>query len=192
MITIIPDPQPSADGTPAAPWDPAGMCDASAGHPGDRSRQLFCRLRAGHLGPHHDEVDHVMWTAQPPGGVAELGARRTAAAAVAADFNAAMASFGNGGQRPDYATWALRLEQHLRYVLEALGGPDGDEDDEDQADEDDDLEPYCYTCGATVGIFIGHGDAWLHYTGQGTAEDPVELFDAGHAPVVAWRPAGAP
>lgn len=62
-------------------------------------------------------------------------------------------------------------------------------DDEGQADED---EPYCSTCGAGVGIFIGHGDAWLHYTGQGTVADPVELYDAGHAPDVAWRPAGAP
>ena len=59
---------------------------------------------------------------------------------------------------------------------------------EDQAAEP---EPYCVTCGAATGIFIGHGDAWLHYTGQGTVASPVELYDAGHAPDVAWRPAGA-
>ena len=59
--------------------------------------------------------------------------------------------------------------------------------DEDQDDE----EPYCLTCGATVGIFHGRGDAWLHYTGEGTVANPVELFDAGHEPVIAWRPAGA-
>ena len=29
---------------------------------------------------------------------------------------------------------------------------------------DDDPEPYCTTCGASAGIFIGHGDAWLHYS----------------------------
>jgi hypothetical protein len=52
-------------------------------------------------------------------------------------------------------------------------------------------EPYCRTCGAAAGIFIGHGDAWLHYTGEGTVASPVELYDAGHAPDVAWRPAGA-
>jgi len=57
---------------------------------------------------------------------------------------------------------------------------------------DDDPEPYCSTCGASVGIFIGHGDAWLHYTGEGTVASPVELFDAGHAPVIAWREAVAP
>jgi len=60
--------------------------------------------------------------------------------------------------------------------------------DQDPAAED---EPYCGTCGAAVGIFISHRDAWLHYTGEGTAASPVELYDAGHAPEVAWRPAGA-
>lgn len=53
--------------------------------------------------------------------------------------------------------------------------------------DEDDPQPYCSACGATVGIFIGHGDAWLHYTGEGTAASPVELYDAGHAPAVAWR-----
>ena len=62
--------------------------------------------------------------------------------------------------------------------------------DEDQAGELDGLEPYCAVCGADIGIFIGHGDAWLHYTGEGTPENPVELYDAGHAPEVDWRPAG--
>ena len=61
-------------------------------------------------------------------------------------------------------------------------------EDEDQADED---EPYCNTCGSPVGIFYGHGDGWHHFRGEGTADSPVELFDAGHAPEVAWRPAGA-
>ena len=58
-------------------------------------------------------------------------------------------------------------------------------------DEDDDDEPYCRTCGSPVGIFCGHGDGWHHWRGEGTADSPVELFDAGHAPEVAWRPAGA-
>jgi hypothetical protein len=64
---------------------------------------------------------------------------------------------------------------------------------EDRLDHqyDDDPEPYCSACGASIGIFIGHGDAWLHYTGEGTVESPVDLYDAGHAPVVAWREAGA-
>jgi len=57
---------------------------------------------------------------------------------------------------------------------------------------DDDPEPYCTTCGASAGIFIGHGDAWLHYTGAGTAASPVELYDAGHEPVIGWREAAPP
>ena len=56
---------------------------------------------------------------------------------------------------------------------------------------DDDEETYCSACDAKIGIFYAHGDAWLHYTGEGTAASPVELFDAGHEPVIAWRPAGA-
>lgn len=56
---------------------------------------------------------------------------------------------------------------------------------------DDDPQPYCSACGANAGIFIGHGDAWLHYTGEGTVASPVELYDAGHEPVIAWREAGA-
>jgi hypothetical protein len=55
----------------------------------------------------------------------------------------------------------------------------------------DDQEPYCSACGAAVGIFRGRGDAWLHYTGQGTADSPAEPFDAGHEPVITWRLAGA-
>jgi hypothetical protein len=63
-----------------------------------------------------------------------------------------------------------------------------DDPDEDGLDEH---EPYCYTCGTRVGIFHDHGDGWHHWRGEGTAEGPVELYDAGHAPEVAWRPAGA-
>ena len=59
-------------------------------------------------------------------------------------------------------------------------------------DQDDDEEPYCTTCGATVGVFRAHGDAWLHYTGAGTAASPVRLFDPGHEPVIAWRPVVLP
>ena len=54
-------------------------------------------------------------------------------------------------------------------------------------DDDDDPEPYCSTCGATIGIFQGHGDNWHHFTGNGTVADPNKLYDADHEPVVAWR-----
>jgi hypothetical protein len=38
----------------------------------------------------------------------------------------------------------------------------------------------CATCGAWVGIFTGHGGGWHHYRGEGTAESPVGIYDAGH------------
>jgi hypothetical protein len=120
------------------------------------------------------------------GAMAELKARRTAAAAVLADYKAALASAPVTS--PPGREWMLRLAS----VLEDLLGVLGPEDDEDRDDEDheDDLDPYCYTCGATIGIFYGHGNAWLHYRGEGTVASPVELYDAGHAPEVAWAPAG--
>ncbi len=123
----------------------------------------------------------------PLGTVAELNARRTAAAAVPADYKAELASAPLTS--PPGREWMLRLASVLEDLLAVLGGPD--DGDEDRDDEDDDFEPYCSACGALVGIFVAHGDAWLHYTGEGTADNPVELFDAGHAPEVAWRPAGA-
>lgn len=55
----------------------------------------------------------------------------------------------------------------------------------------DDLEPYCSACGAAIGIFQGHGDAWKHYRGSGTAASPVELLDTDHELVVARRTAQA-
>ena len=60
---------------------------------------------------------------------------------------------------------------------------------EDEDEGLDDEEPFCGTYGSTVGIFIGHGPGWHHFCGEGTVASPVELFDAGHAPEVAWRPA---
>jgi hypothetical protein len=51
---------------------------------------------------------------------------------------------------------------------------------------DDALEPFCLTCGARAGIFIGRGSDWLHYTGD---DRNVQPYDAGHAPVIGWRPA---
>jgi len=61
----------------------------------------------------------------------------------------------------------------------------------DEADADEDYpDPYCPECEGKIGIFIGHGNAWLHYRGEGTVASPVELFDAGHEPAVAWREAG--
>ncbi len=55
--------------------------------------------------------------------------------------------------------------------------------------EDDEDEAYCSVCGAPCGIFRGHGDGWHHFRDDGTAAAPVVLYDPGHTPAVAWRPA---
>jgi hypothetical protein len=52
----------------------------------------------------------------------------------------------------------------------------------------DALEPYCTQCGATAGVFTALGADWRHY--RGNAEDrTARPFDAGHPPVIGWRPA---
>ena len=82
---------------------------------------------------------------------------------------------------------AERLTTQLAEDEDDEDEDDEDEDDEDEDDEDD-LEAYCRTCDATIGIFRGHGDAWWHFRGEGTVASPVELYYLGHAPEVAWRP----
>ena len=104
------------------------------------------------------------------GDVAELNARRTAAAAVLADYKAALASAPL--TNPPGREWMLRLASVLGDLLEVLGGPDDDEDQggsdvcpetsdgqhcsdwheggkcgacgQTGPDPDEDLEPYCF------------------------------------------------
>jgi hypothetical protein len=120
------------------------------------------------------------------GDLAELNARRTAAAAVLGDYKTALATAPLTS--PPGREWMFRLASVLEDLLRAFG-PDGDEDQ--AGGDDEDLEPYCYTCGANIGIFTGRGGAWLHYTGEGTVDSPVELYDPGHPAEVAWCPGGA-
>jgi hypothetical protein len=47
-------------------------------------------------------------------------------------------------------------------------------------------DAYCTACGGGVARFYGH-EGPRHFRGDGTAGSPVELVDAGHEPVVAWR-----
>jgi hypothetical protein len=130
---------------------------------------------------------------------AELSARRTAAAAVLADYRAELASAPL--TKPPGREWMLRLAEALGMLLDGLADEDVPARGEGaqvhglscgcpDCDNDED-QPFCWTCGADVGIFIGRGDAWLHYRGGGTVADPIELFDAGHPADVGWRPAGA-
>jgi hypothetical protein len=50
-----------------------------------------------------------------------------------------------------------------------------------------DLEPYCRLCGAQVGVFVARDNDWHHF--RGAPGGKVELFDAGHLPIIGWRPA---
>jgi hypothetical protein len=52
----------------------------------------------------------------------------------------------------------------------------------------DALEPYCTACGARAGVFTALGGDWRHYAGH-AADRTARPFDAGHAPVIGWRPA---
>jgi hypothetical protein len=51
----------------------------------------------------------------------------------------------------------------------------------------DDAEPYCTACGASAGVFPALGDGWRHY--RGDVSTKAQPYDAGHAPVIGWRPA---
>ena len=106
----------------------------------------------------------------------ELAARRTAAAAILTDYHVETA-LAPLSRPPDAALWAGRLAAALAMLLDGLADDQDDQADDDQAD---DYNYTCSTCGALIGVFIGHGDGWHHYRGEGTAASPVELFDAGH------------
>jgi hypothetical protein len=65
--------------------------------------------------------------------------------------------------------------------------PGGDEPAEDYGPE-----PYCTRCGASAGIFIAHGCNWQHYRWDHAPGSKPEVFEAGHAPLIGWRPARSP
>ena len=53
-------------------------------------------------------------------------------------------------------------------------------------------EPYCTACGAAAGIFTAYGDSWRHYWWDYAPGSKPEVYDAGHDPVIGWRPARDP
>jgi hypothetical protein len=63
--------------------------------------------------------------------------------------------------------------------------------DEERPSADDALEPYCTRCGAAVGVFVGRGDEWLHYTGRPETAD-IQPYTADHEAVIGWRIAVSP
>ena len=123
---------------------------------------------------------------QPSGAVMELNARCIAAAAVLGDYKAEVASADShpprragSGCSASPRSWRACSTRSTTHAPKT------------RATTWTAWEPYCAGCGAWVGIFRGHGDGWHHFRGSGTAASPVELFDAGHAPEVAWcRPPG--
>jgi hypothetical protein len=52
-------------------------------------------------------------------------------------------------------------------------------------DGSDDPAPFCARCDDDIGVFPKFGPDWQHY--KATTLDDIELFDPGHAPVIAWR-----
>jgi hypothetical protein len=52
-------------------------------------------------------------------------------------------------------------------------------------DGSDDPAPFCAQCGADISVFLKFGLDWRHY--KASTLDDIELFDPGHAPVLAWR-----
>jgi hypothetical protein len=54
-----------------------------------------------------------------------------------------------------------------------------------EPDEPEDDETFiCSTCGGLIGMFIGRA-GWHHYSGNGTADSPVKIYDAGHEATLA-------
>lgn len=62
---------------------------------------------------------------------------------------------------------------------------------DDAPDPSADPEPFCKSCGANVGIFLGGGPDWRHFRGEGTLASKAEPYDTDHIPVIAWRPSPA-
>lgn len=112
-------------------------------------------------------------------------APRPADEAADADHEAARDMLGQIKERLD------NIGYDVHELAKALEGPRGavvalEAARLDEDDEDDGLRPYCTTCGQWASIFIGHGDGWHHYRGEGTVASPVELYDAGHEVTPGW------
>ena len=78
-------------------------------------------VRPGQIAPHLPAPDNCMRCGQPERDhvSAELAARRTAAAAVVADYEAALKAT-NDARRIHWADWASRMAAELRSVLAQL------------------------------------------------------------------------
>lgn len=85
------------------------------------------------------------------------------------------------GSKHDGERCRLDHGEMLALVRELADAPgDTSAHDEDQGDE----TYACPACGAPVGMFTGLA-GWQHFRGDGTADSPVELYDAGHEATLA-------
>jgi hypothetical protein len=64
---------------------------------------------------------------------------------------------------------------------------DAAEAGDDSSGPPGEAEPVCAICGGQIGIFMDRGLAWQHYAGDGKTVGEQRIYEAGHAPAVAWR-----
>ena len=103
-----------------------------------------------------------------------------------------------GGARSRLDRVAAATCDQLKMALIALSdfSPDAFDYAMDEAESADDsfssheAVPVCAVCGESVGIFVGLGLDWRHFAGDGATAGQQRVYDAGHAPVVTWQPAG--
>ena len=69
-------------------------------------------------------------------------------------------------------------------ILDALGPADRPSDDE--ANE----EPYCVTCGASLGIFMADGPYYRHY--RDGEDGDYQRYSVDHPTIIGWRQAAMP
>ena len=203
MCTIIPDRQPSAEaprGLHAICEDARrGQCDHCSAMPGEP-----CAFSG--TGPDGYHVARFTWArAHDLISVLDVGAVLWTVAAT--PFTTLTVIYDPGAADQDDAgpedtmSAEARMVGEVRAVLAAF---DWEYDDRQLAleaidcivgsgDEDQDAEPEhytCSTCGALIGMFIGR-QGWLHYRGEGTVANPVEIYDAGHEATFAAGQDGA-
>jgi hypothetical protein len=96
-----------------------------------------------------------------------------------------------GAGHPPVIGWRLAGDIPAQYwpeVFDAVVEATEPCDDRDPDDEPG-MEPFCVTCGDRTGIFLAQCRDWLHY--RADAVGNAEPYEAGHEPVIGWRPLDA-
>ena len=95
--------------------------------------------------------------------------------------------------REDTVAGLLWLAMNFPVVCDAML----DKTEFDAIDDEEDCpcqepEPFCIACGTEAGIFAAYGGGWRHFRWDYAPGSKPEVFDAGHEPVIGWRPAPCP